>query len=265
MSQARRILITGGSQGLGAAVARKLTDLGHVPVIVDIANPTDTEFEYHRVDLSDFESISSFVDGLNDPIDGLVNAAGVPGTCAADLVMRVNFAGLRELTERIVDKFTPTTVVHVSSLSASNWAESKSRIAPLIAARGFEAAVDWCRTADLSDSESYVFSKMAVIVLTTQQAAEFKDQGVRVNCVSPGPIDTRLLQDFKDSMGANHIDTAIQLAGGPGTPEGIAPVIAFLSTEDSIWVNGSNVNTDGGLHAFRSVANDTSLHAVAAK
>lgn len=257
MTTAPRVLVTGGAQGVGAAVANQLDRDGFDVVVADLQKPIESRFEFHQVDLSDSASIRALVaaDSMSG-LAGLVNVAGVPGTVDPQVVMAVNFAGLRLLTELCIERSNLTSVVHVSSLSAAAWAEAKDRLVPLLMTNSFEAALSYAQGLGMSSNEAYVFSKQAVVLLTQWQAAHFLERGVRVNCVSPGPVETRLLDDFRASMGEEHINRAIALQGRAATADDIASVIGFLMSDSARWVSGSNVNTDGGLHAVREYAKD---------
>lgn len=254
---ASRVLVTGGARGVGAAVADQLASDGFEVVIADLQPPEPGRFEFHPVDLSDPVSIRRLVagDSMSD-LAVLVNVAGVPGTVDPRVVMSVNFAGLRLLTELCVERSNLASVVHVSSLSAAAWAEAKDRLVPLLKTETFEEALAYAAGLGLSSNDAYVFSKQAVVLLTQWQGAQLLQRGIRVNCVSPGPIETRLLDDFRASMGAEHIDRAIELQGRAATVDDIASVIGFLVSDRARWVNGSNINTDGGLHAVREYAKD---------
>lgn len=72
-----------------------------------------------------------------------------------------------------------------------------------------------------------------------------------MNCVSPGPVDTPILADFKASLGQASVDRSIAMTGRAGTPSDIAPAIVFLLTQASSWVVGSELIVDGGLMASR--------------
>lgn len=257
----KKMLVTGGSRGVGAAVVHHLTRAGHGVIVADILEPEVKDQTYRPVDMSDPASIQALAGEVGGEIDGLVNVAGVPGTRSAAQIMAINFSGLRLLTELCVAESRLRTVVHVSSLSASGWASNKPELIPLLRTPSFEAAQEHVSGLDLDGNQAYVLSKQAVILLTQWQGAQFLERGIRVNCVSPGPIATDLLEDFRASMGAGHIDSAIRLQGRAATPDDVASVIAFLVSDEAGWVSGSNINTDGGLHAVRQTGLDAETFA----
>jgi NAD(P)-dependent dehydrogenase (short-subunit alcohol dehydrogenase family) len=97
----------------------------------------------------------------------------------------------------------------------------------------------------LEDGSSYFFSKEFVVTWTMRHRWAWRDRGIRVNSVSPGPVDTPALQDFIDTLGRAR--RMMELMDRPARPEEIAPVIAFLLSDDSGWIRGSNIAVDGGM------------------
>ena len=73
-----------------------------------------------------------------------------------------------------------------------------------------------------------------------------KEYGVRVNTVSPGPVETPILRDFEHSMGKDILDIARTTVGRHATVADIVPVIAFLASEAASWVVGQDIQVDGG-------------------
>ena len=76
----------------------------------------------------------------------------------------------------------------------------------------------------------------------------WRDRGIRMNAVSPGPVDTPILKDFIETLGAR-AEEDMKTMDRPGTPADIAPVVAFLLSDGSAWIRGSNVPVDGGMYS----------------
>ena len=76
---------------------------------------------------------------------------------------------------------------------------------------------------------------------------------MRVNAVSPGPIETPIIDDFRTSMGPS-VDGAADIVGRLGRAEEVAAAVAFLLSPAASWVNGVDLELDGGLLAARAVA-----------
>jgi NAD(P)-dependent dehydrogenase (short-subunit alcohol dehydrogenase family) len=69
--------------------------------------------------------------------------------------------------------------------------------------------------------------------------------------VSPGPVETPILADFKKDHGTDKVNSAAELLGRFASPQDIAGAIAYLLSPQSEWVNGTDIRVDGGLVAYR--------------
>jgi NAD(P)-dependent dehydrogenase (short-subunit alcohol dehydrogenase family) len=240
--------VTGAASGIGAEVASALKARGAIVVALDVKHPTDIE-----VDLSDVGSIDAAVAKLPASLDGLANVAGVPGTLAADTVFKVNFLGLRHLTEALIPRLARGgAVVNVASTAGFEWPSRLELILGCLGTSSFDEGADWLATnaPDPDEVAPYHFSKELVSVYTMRKALDLSQRGGRINAVSPGPVETPILGDFEDSMGKELLDGVREMVGRHGTPADIAPLVAFLLSDDAGWVNGQNVMADGGAVAM---------------
>ena len=100
---------------------------------------------------------------------------------------------------------------------------------------------------------SYSASKGAVIALTRQVAIDFVEQGIRVNCICPGTVDSpwvgRLLSQADDPAAARQALVARQPLGRLGTPEEVAAAALYLASDDAAFITGTGLVIDGGLTA----------------
>jgi NAD(P)-dependent dehydrogenase (short-subunit alcohol dehydrogenase family) len=100
---------------------------------------------------------------------------------------------------------------------------------------------------------SYSASKGAVIALTRQVAIEYVEQGIRVNCLCPGTVDSpwvgRLLDQAEDPAAARQALVARQPMGRLGTPEEVAAAALYLASDDAAFITGTGLVIDGGLTA----------------
>jgi NAD(P)-dependent dehydrogenase (short-subunit alcohol dehydrogenase family) len=100
---------------------------------------------------------------------------------------------------------------------------------------------------------SYSASKGAVIALTRQVAIDFVEQGIRVNCICPGTVDSpwvgRLLDQEDDPAAARQALVARQPLGRLGTPEEVAAAALYLASDDAAFITGTGLVIDGGLTA----------------
>lgn len=249
----RRVVVTGAASGLGQRVAELLKAGGSEVVGLDLRRPVGVVDEYIECDLADRSSIDAVIRSLPGEWDALCNVAGVPGTLPGDVVIKVNFLGLRHLTESMLDRISDGgAVVNVASTAGNHWRKHLDVIQRFISTRTFEEGASWWE-AEGRDLPAYNFSKEAVIVYAMLASRRAWDRGVRVNTVSPGVIRTPLLPAFEASMGKEKLESVRHFVGRHAEPDDIAPAIVFLASADAAWVNGLNFIIDGGLTAAQTV------------
>lgn len=250
------IVLTGVSSGIGAATARMLA-ARCVPLVgIDRNAPHDFAGTFVQADLSTGDGVRAAATAVTAAaphgIAGLGNIAGVPGTAPWRTVLSVNVFGVRELVRALTPLLVEgSAVVNLASSVALQWRTVKDLCADFALAGDPEAALDAVAGQSTVTAESYLFSKQCVRYLTEHQAAELLPKRIRVNSVSPGPVATPILEDFKKDHGREKVEGAGALLGRFGEPEDIAAVIDFLFRPESAWVNGSDIRVDGGLAAYR--------------
>ena len=250
------VLLTGGASGVGEATAKLLLERGHRVVSLDIKPSGNPEVAHHDCDLSDRASIDAVLAELAGPYSSLLNVAGVPGTVGAEKTFSVNFLGLRYLTERIWDRLADGgTVVNVSSIAGNNWRKRRGYLAEMMATKTFEDGLAWWHENDEAiGTDAYTFSKEAVVFYTMVLACQGLKRGIRVNDVGPGPVDTPILPDFTEDVGAEVMQTMIDMVGRPARPHDIAEALVQLAEAHIGWLNGQHIIVDGGLMAGFSTA-----------
>lgn len=255
-----RCVVTGTASGIGDAVARSLVERGAHVVSLDVKDPSAAVAEHHTVDLGDRESIDAFVAGLQGSYDVLANVAGIPGTFSAEQVLRVNFLGLRHLTEAMLPKLNRGgSIVNVSSVAGSGWPVRLAGLTELVQTASFEEGLAWF-DAHPQEGNAYNFSKEAVTVYAMWRCIDLRRQELRINAVLPSATETPILVDFEESMGKEIIDDLKNLIGRHATPADIAPAVVFLASPESGWLNGSSITTDGGVMAAVAVGRHTTPH-----
>jgi NAD(P)-dependent dehydrogenase (short-subunit alcohol dehydrogenase family) len=161
----------------------------------------------------------------------------------------VNFLGLRHLTEAMIDNLRPGgAVVNVASTAGSLWQQNYQQAKALADTAGFAEGLAWYATQP-EGYPPYNLSKEAVIIYTMGTAFRARQRGLRINAVSPGPVETAILPDFEDSMGKPMLDWVRSAVGRHAVPDDIAPAVVFLVAPASGWINGANVTVDGGFMA----------------
>ncbi len=239
--------ITGLSSGIGAATAAALASQGARIVGFDRNAPSFPVESFYPIDLADPASIASCASAFGHRLDALCNVAGVPPTADKHTVLKVNFFGLRAFTEAMVDHLEDgAPIVNVASLAGFQWRDNIAIVKQGLAT-SFADADAWIAKQDVAGAPSYHLSKELVVAWTLFNCQRWKARGIRMNCVSPGPVATPILADFIETMGQRVADDLKE--NRAGRPEEIAPVIAFLLSDDARWMNGADVAVDGGAGA----------------
>ena len=248
MLKGKTIIVTGAASGIGAATAAMVQAQGAHVISVDINAPAQAVGRFIQADLSDRASIDRLVASLPNGIHGLANIAGLPPTHAAAAVLKVNLVGLKYLTLQLIDKLADgASIVNLASLAGLGWPDAKDSIAAS-ATLDFDGVDAFCKNYAIEGARSYFFSKEALIVWTMQNRWTWRARGIRMNTVSPGPVDTPILKDFVETLGAR-AEEDMRTMDRPGTPADIAPVVTFLLSDGSVWVRGTNIPVDGGMHS----------------
>ena len=246
--QGKRIVVTGSGSGIGLETARVLSEQGAEVLGVDIAKRFDHVDELYRVDLSDPRAVDALIDALPEGIDGLVNNAGLPPTRPAEQLLAINLLAIKQLTTGLIPKLADgASIVNVASLAGFGWPQAIDaiRASESLTHAGIPAFMaKWNVTND--GGRSYFFTKEALIAWTMQNRWTWRDRGIRMNSVSPGPVNTPILGDFLETLGARAEEDA-RIMDRPGETTDIAPVVAFLLSDLSGWIRGTNIPADGGM------------------
>lgn len=245
----RTVAVTGAASGIGAASARVLKEQGARVIAFDINKPESDYDEFVQIDLSREESIEEAVAQVAGPLDALANIAGLPPTRPADQVMRVNFFGLRHFTESLVPKLKDGgCIVNMASGAGGLWAERLDTVRKALNHTSIGSADAFCKQNGIDATNVYQFSKEVLIVWTLSSWNRWADRGIRMNSISPGPVETPILSDFLATI-VDEAKEHMALVPRPGTTAQIAPSVAFLCDPDNSWINGHNLAVDGGLAA----------------
>lgn len=237
----RRILITGAASGIGKATAQIFADEGASVAALDKAWPstpgTDSPRARYTCDLTREGEVAATVEtAIRDlgGLDGVVNCAGI------SLRKSLEDTTFSEWNDVIGVNLSGPFLVCRAAVSA-------------LKAAGKASIVNVCSGASFRPSYNfgaYCASKGGLLMLTRSLAFDLAQHGIRVNAVCPGVIDTPMIERAV----ARSPDPEASIArfkanafGRYGTPEEIARVILFLSSDDSSFVTGSAYGADGGL------------------
>jgi len=243
-------LISGGAQGIGFAIATLFQQEGSCVFLLDCdagngkeaaaeltAKNPSLPVRYVPANLEDPSEIKNAVSALrkhHGRIDVLVNNAGIemnksfPELTVAewDLILNVNLRGAFLLAQAAVPLFPESggAIVNISSIHA---------------------------THAFPDSIPYACSKAALLALTRNLALELAPRNIRVNCICPGYIDTRLWEEYlRHSTNPKSLadqTTALHPLGRRGMPADVSEAALFLASEASSFITGTDLVVDGGL------------------
>lgn len=246
--EGKTIVVTGCASGIGLETARVCKAWGATVLGVDRTMTHEHVDELYRADLSDPQTVRALVQALPAGLHGIANVAGVPPTAPAELVLKVNLVGLKAFTLGLIPKLADgASIVNLASLAGFGWPNQVSSILES-EDLDFDGVEDFVRTHDAGSEggRSYFFSKEALVAWTLKNRWTWRERGIRMNAVSPGPVDTPILGDFIRTLGAR-AEEDMRVMDRPGTPADIAPVVAFLLSDASGWIRGTNVPVDGGM------------------
>lgn len=236
-------IVTGGSRGIGAAIARRLAADGATVVINYAGRAVEAEDEVRKIEASGGHAISAQADVSNAAdvarmfdsaqasyggVDILVNNAGI-----------MKLAKLAECEDTLFDNHIAVNLKGTFNILRE-------------AARRLR---DGGRIVNLSSSVVglkpetygvYAATKAAVETLTAILSKELRGRSITVNAVAPGPTGTDLFLNGKSPELVEHLAKMNPLER-IGMPEDIAAVVGFLAGSDGAWVNGQVLRANGGM------------------
>ena len=247
----KHVVVTGGASGVGAALVSLLTELGAARVTVVDRKPPTGGTAYVQADLADPASVDAAASAVDGPVHALFNNAGVAATLPTPVVMSVNYLGPRRLTERLIDRMPDgATITYTASIAGGQWPQRLAQIQELLDIEDWDDALKWIESERALITDAYSFSKECVQVHVMRSSKATAGRGVRTNSVCPGIIETPLIPDFEATMSRPLLDwTATQGIGRFAQPHEIAAVLAFLGSDASSYLNGTNLIADAGFTA----------------
>jgi 2-keto-3-deoxy-L-fuconate dehydrogenase len=240
----KRALVTGAGSGIGAAIAETFARAGAEVFVTDVQEATATATaERIRsaggaatplvLDVRD-EAACAAVATRTGPLDVLVNNAGIGHvgtaltTTAADLdrLYAVNVRGMLNVTKAYLPEMVR---------------RKKGAIVNMASVAGL---------VGIQDRLAYATTKFAVVGLTKCMALDHATQGVRINCICPGRVETpwvsARVREYPDPEKAYKEMAATQAMGRMGTPEEIAAAALYLASDAASFVTGTALAIDGG-------------------
>ncbi len=243
----RRAIVTGAASGIGEATARRLLETGYELVLVDrdadgldaLADELGAHCTAFRVDLSngEFAALELGARIGEGRVELLVNCAGLGFAATAvettaeqwETTMAVNLSGTFYMCRLVLPGMLAAghgVIVNVASAGA---------------------------VVGLRNRVAYCASKAGILGLTRAVAADHAGQGIRINAICPGTVDSpwigKILEGHSDPVTTRRLMEQRQLDGRMGTPEEVAEWIAFVAADTGRFMNGASLVIDGGLTA----------------
>ena len=220
-------LITGGAKGIGKAIAQRFAKEGATIIVFDTEKP-DYKVDFHQVDISKDDQIEKAFRQIKK-LDILVNNAGI--------YIQANVENTsKEQLDKITDiNFKGTFLVSKHALPLIK--KSKGNIINISSGIG---------VVPEPESPAYCSTKAAIIMLTKCMAQEYANEGIRINAVLPGPINTPLLRNAFSSQKELDDYRKLNPMKRIGKPEDVANIVVFLASNEANYVTGGMYSVDGG-------------------
>ena len=244
MPELKVMVVVGGSRGIGAATARLAASRGYRVVLTYARSANEAEALVHEIELAGGTAKAIRCDVADEadivalferaaqfgPLQAMVYSSGVTGSAS-------------QLAD--VDADTLREVVAVNLTGAMLCArEAVRRMSIARGGTGGTITFISSRASDRGSAGEYVWyaaSKGGVNSLALGLAREVGREGIRVNCVSPGPVATEMLSPERQQQGANAV-----AMGRVGEPAEIAAAVLYLASDEASYVTGANLAVAGG-------------------
>lgn len=238
----RGALVTGGTRGIGAAIAKHLKSMGYNVAATYVGNTEaaqqfskETRIHVHRWDVSNYDACVEGIQHVERDIgsvDILINNAGIT-------------------RDAFFHKMTPTQWIEVINTNLNSVYNTTSQVINGMRERGFGRIVNISsingQKGQIGQS-NYSAAKSGLIGFTKALALENANKGITVNAIAPGYIDTDMVAHVSPEILAKIV--AQIPVGHLGRPEDIARCVGFLVSDDAGFITGSTLTANGGQYLY---------------
>ena len=239
-------VVTGGASGIGLATARRFAAEGATVVIADFnqvsgqAAAAEIDGLFVQVDVTDEAQVNALFDTVNTTygsVDIAFNNAGIspPDDDSIETTELPAWQNVQDVNLKSVYLCCRAALRHMVAQQSGSIINTASFVAVLGSA---------------TSQISYTASKGGVLAMSRELGVQFARQGIRVNALCPGPVNTPLLQELfaKDEERAQRRLVHIP-KGRFAEPEELAAAVAFLASDDASFITGATFLVDGGISA----------------
>lgn len=246
-------VLTGGSGGIGKAVAKCFLAAGAKVVLVDVSQESLDEVQSELKELGDIitikadvtkeEDVKNYVSQTIDKfgtIDIFFNNAGIEGK-------------VQPIVETSLEDFEKVQAVNIHGVFLG-----LKHVIPVMAKQKSGSIINTSSVAGLHGSANviaYVASKHAIVGMTKTAALEVAEHNIRVNSIHPSPAETRMMRSLEAGFSPENAEAAKEdltkniPLGRYANPEDIADLVLFLASDDSSFITGAQYRIDGGMGA----------------
>ena len=243
----KTVLITGGASGIGLAMVKKFASAGSEVYFIDTNHlegtkvQTDALEKGHKVtflegSITDYSQLQGLIHTIPQKIDALINNAGISHIGKVETTTEEDFERLFQVNVKGMFNCIKACL-------------------PKLKENGGGSILNMCSVAatiGIPDRFAYSMTKGAAYSMTLSVARDYVQDGIRCNCISPGRVHTPFVDGFlAKNYPGDEVEMFAKLAatqpiGRMGTPEEIAELAYFISSDAGSFITGTNFNIDGG-------------------
>lgn len=235
---AKVFIVTGASSGIGLSTAKQILEFGGSVVGIDRNESAldDASYDHYKISVTDEQLVENMIKTVIEKyghIDGLVNAAGIWGSCKPFYEME------SEAFQNVLNINTKGVFIMSKHVAKVMMLRNKGKIVNISCIRA---------SIFRNNMVDYAASKGAVVSMTSAMALDLAPYNIQVNSVAPGFTYTGMTAASFDNPEVREQSEKLIPNGKLGMPKDISSVVIFLLSDMSDYMTGTNVFADGGYH-----------------